>query len=60
MEYKELSIFPITIHQLNKILDKLVENEEYIAKIGDIEIGLCKKDKKHQTFFISRDIKESE
>ena len=47
--------FPSTLEQLNLILDKLKENEDYIAKIGNIEIGLAHKTKKSQTFYIHRD-----
>ncbi len=48
--------YPSTIEQLNLILNKLNENSNYIAKIGNIEIGLAHKTENSQTFYIHRDI----
>ncbi len=50
----DMIFYPSTIEQLNLILNKLTENSDYIAKIGNIEIGLAHKTKNSQTFFIHR------
>ncbi len=55
MKETNMIFFPSTLEQLNLILDKLKENEDYIAKIGNIEIGPAHKTKKSQTFYIHRD-----
>lgn len=55
MKETNIIFFPSTLKQLNLILDKLSENEDYIAKIGNIEIGLAHKTKNSQTFYIHRD-----
>lgn len=59
MEEKfDMIFYPSTIEQLNLILNKLTENPDYIAKIGNIEIGLAHKAENSQTFYIHRDINE--
>lgn len=50
MKETNMIFFPSTLEQLNLILDKLSENEDYIAKIGNIEIGLAHKTKKVKHF----------
>lgn len=52
----DMIFYPSTIEQLNLILNKLTENPDYIAKIGNIEIGLAYKTENSQTFYIHRDI----
>lgn len=52
----DMIFYPITIEQLNLMLNKLTKNPGYIAKIGNIEIGLARKTKNSQTFYIHRDI----
>lgn len=56
-EIKYTNLLPSTVIQMNNILDILANDSELIAKIDNLEIGLCKNEKGHQTFFISRDIK---
>lgn len=53
---KEFNIifYPSTLEQLNLILNETVKNDEYAAKIGDIEIGLVHTDEDSQTFYIHR------
>lgn len=52
----DMIFYPSTIEQLNLLLNGLVENSDYIAKMGKIEIGLAHKTENSQTFYIHRDI----
>lgn len=52
----DMIFYPSTIEQLNLILNELAENSDYIAKMGEIEIGLAHKTENSQTFYIHRDI----
>lgn len=52
----DMIFYPITIEQLNLMLNKLAKSPGYTAKIGNIEIGLARKTKNSQTFYIHRDI----
>lgn len=53
----DMIFYPSTMEQLNFVLNELAENSDYIAKIGNIEIGLAHKTENSQTFYIHRDIK---
>lgn len=55
-EKNDMIFYPSTIEQLNLLLNGLVENSDYIAKMGKIEIGLAHKTENSQTFYIHRDI----
>lgn len=52
----DMIFYPSTMEQLNFVLNELAENSDYIAKIGNIEIGLAHKTENSQTFYIHRDI----
>ena len=52
----DMIFYPSTMEQLNLILNELAENSDYIAKMGEIEIGLAHKTENSQTFYIHRDI----
>ena len=55
MKEMNMILFPSTTEQLNLILDELVKNDDYSAKIGNIEIGLAHKTNISETFYIRRD-----
>lgn len=55
-EKNDMIFYPSTIEQLNLLLNGLVENSDYIAKMGKIEFGLAHKTENSQTFYIHRDI----
>ena len=48
-EIEEMRISPVTIIQLERILNYLVKNEEYSAKFNDFEI-------KYQGYYEDKDI----
>ena len=62
MKIEELKLSPITINQLQKILNYLVENKEYNAEFGDIEINFDGVyeifGKNNEVFIIFREKKE--
>ena len=62
MKIEELKLSPITINQLQKILNYLVENKEYNVKFGDIEINFDGVNeifgKNNEVFIIFREKKE--
>lgn len=62
MKIEELKLSPITINQLQKILNYLVENKEYNVEFGDIEINFDGVHeifgKNNEVFIIYREKKE--
>lgn len=62
MKIEELKLSPITINQLQKILNYLVENKEYNVEFGDIEINFDGVyeifGKNNEVFIIFREKKE--